>query len=63
MSYSTYSIITEDKSKGVNIDELDFIKIIQICYNRNTKLFKKLVSDYEYLEGKKFDYKLIGKKN
>lgn len=57
---SQYRLLTEDKTRGVYISEMDLIKIIQVCYNRNKGLFIKLVADYEYLEGKKFDYKLIG---
>lgn len=57
---SRYKITTEDNKKGVWISELTLIKIIQMSYTRNKKICKSLIEDYEYLEGKKFDYNLIG---
>ncbi|MHA1381438.1 MAG: hypothetical protein ACTSRG_23975 [Candidatus Helarchaeota archaeon] len=46
-----YKLILEKNNKGIFLNEDEFLKIIKICENRNTSLFKKLVSDWEYLTG------------
>jgi hypothetical protein len=57
---SKYKLITENKLRGVWFSELNLIKLIQISYTRNKKLSKELISHYEYLEDKNFDYSLVG---
>lgn len=57
---SKYKLLTEDGQKGAWISEMTLIKLIQLSYNRNKKLAKELISNYEYLEGKSFDYSLVG---
>jgi hypothetical protein len=56
---SKYKLLSDDEKNGVWWNEIDYINLIKICQVRNTKLYKKLISDYEYLEGKKFDESLI----
>lgn len=55
-----FKLITEDTKKGVWMSELTLIKLIQMTYSRNRKLSKELISNYEYLQGKPFDYSLVG---
>ncbi|MHA1381173.1 MAG: hypothetical protein ACTSRG_22625, partial [Candidatus Helarchaeota archaeon] len=58
-----YELVLKSKNKGVYITPEEFLKIIKVCENRNTQLFKKLVSDWEYLNEEKFNYSLIGQYN
>ncbi len=55
-----FKLISQNESLGVWIYERQFLQIIKISYDRNKKLFKKLVSDYEYLTGVKFELEMIG---
>lgn len=57
---SRYKLLTEDSKNGVWISEFNYIKLIQMSYKRNMKLSKELISNYEFLENKKFDYSLVG---
>jgi len=55
-----FNLVTEDGKRGAWISELTIIKLIQLTYSRNRKLSKSLISDYEYLQDKPFDYSLVG---
>lgn len=59
MVYSTYKIVTKDEKRGVWLSEEDLITLIRMCKVRNNKMYKVLITHYEFLEEKKFNHKTM----
>lgn len=57
-----YKLINNEETKGVWINEIEFIELIKVCKTRNVTLYNKLIEWYEYLEEHSFDYNLIDNK-
>jgi len=59
MVNSKYKLLTPDEKKGAWWSRDDYLGLMRVCRTRSDKLYRKLVEDYEFLEGEKFDESLI----
>lgn len=56
-----FKLINEEKNLGVWISVGDLLDLAKICKHRNARLYKKLISDIEYLDGQNYDKKVMEK--